>query len=374
MDMHSTTVKCSGLCFYQLSYREGVFQLSARVKIPLFKPTQQCPLASSGITCVWPDSPAVMTCRIHAGASVPGPRTRQTTSGEVDKGDSSRFNRFDPLPCPTVSLRDEIASTLAALKIVQQTAQLISAATASPKPAFTAMSADPTSNPTAETVPDAAAEPSSSDAIQEKTDVLQFRDPNQPDLHLVFWTRRGYTEKPNPNIVLWVHGLGEHSGRHKALASELLSRVPALDGIACYDHRGHGKSAGARGAAPSVSALIDDFVHHASKRMALEFGPEAHIVVGGHSLGGLVVAGACGEPDWLEADACGKIVGVLLTSPAIDPCIEGRINKMLAPVSGFFAAIPGVKGMTKANGIDPKKLSHDEEAIKAYMDDEMVYV
>lgn len=236
------------------------------------------------------------------------------------------------------------------------------------------MSADPASNPAAETTADPAAEPSSSDAIWEKTDVLQFRDPNQPDLHLAFWSRGEYTEKSNPNILLWVHGLGEHSGRHKALASELLSRVPALDGIACYDHRGHGKSAGTRGAAPSVSALVDDFVDHVSKRMALEFGPEARIVVGGHSLGGLVVAGACAEPDWLEADACGKIVGIFITSPALDPCIEGTINKVLAPVSGIFASIPGVKGMTKSNGIDPKKLSHDEKAIKAYLDDEMVYV
>lgn len=212
----------------------------------------------------------------------------------------------------------------------------------------------------------------STPSVIEKTDILQFRDPNQPDLHVVFWHRSGYVEKPHPNILLWVHGLGEHCGRHKALATELLTRVPSLDGIGSYDHRGHGKSHGARGAAPNVSALIDDFVEHASKRMALEFGPEANIVIGGHSLGGLVVAGAAERKDWLQMDECGKIVGVLLSAPAVELCVTG-INKVIAPFSGIAASIPGVKSMTKANGIDPKLLSHDKEAVKAYMADDLVH-
>lgn len=224
------------------------------------------------------------------------------------------------------------------------------------------------------TVPDPAVPDSPSQTVIEKEDVLQFRDLNQPDLHLKYWCRVGYTEKPNPNVLLWVHGIGEHSGRYKELATEILKRVPQLDGIGSYDHRGHGKSRGTRGAAPSVTTLIDDFVEHVSKRIALEFGPDASIVIGGHSLGGLVVAGAAERADWLQAEECGKIVGVLLSAPAIYPCVAGALNKTLAPMSSIFCMIPGVKGLTKSSGIDPRKLTHDEEEVKKYKDDSMVYV
>lgn len=213
-----------------------------------------------------------------------------------------------------------------------------------------------------------------SEDIIEKSDALQFRDLNQPDLHLRYWCRRGYSEKPNPNVLIWVHGIGEHAGRYKELATEVLTRVPSLDGIASYDQRGHGKSQGARGAAPSVTTLVDDFVEHASRRMALEFGMDPRIVIGGHSLGALVVAGAAEKSDWFQTEECGKIVGVLLSGPAIYPCVVGAVNKALAPMSSVFCMIPGVKGLTKGSGVNPKKLSHDETEVQKYLDDDLVYV
>lgn len=228
------------------------------------------------------------------------------------------------------------------------------------------------SAPAAETPGGAAAHPTFPE-IHEETDTIQFRDGSTPDLHLVFWTRETPVDKPNSNVLMWIHGLGEHAGRYKEWGQRLLATVPSLDGVALYDQRGHGRSGGARGEATSVDELADDFVEKVSPRLAMQFGPETRVVLGGHSLGGVVCAAAAARGDWLAADEYGTVLGTFLTAPAIRVQIDGMVNRMLVPFAGFLAAIPGMKRVIKANGIVPEKLSQDEKEMAKIDEDEHMH-
>ena len=60
---------------------------------------------------------------------------------------------------------------------------------------------------------------------------------------------------PVRGVVLIVHGLGEHGGRYAHVAAALNAQRWQVH---AYDHRGHGRSSGARGAPPRDDALCDD--------------------------------------------------------------------------------------------------------------------
>lgn len=209
--------------------------------------------------------------------------------------------------------------------------------------------------------------------IIETTDTLQFRDPNQPNLHVIFWKRSDTPKARNANILVWIHGVGDHSGRYKALAHDLLERVPQLDGIASYDQRGHGLSQGERGAVYSLMEDVEDFVEHVSVRLVMEFGEDVNVVVGGHSLGGLVCAKSVEGRDWLQEGGYGRIRGVLLSGPAIEIVVDGFLNRIMMPFSKVLAALPGVKGLKKENGIKKEKLTHCPKRLKEIEQDKLYH-
>ena len=84
------------------------------------------------------------------------------------------------------------------------------------------------------------------------------RRPTDCSLHLQRWPAAGNAR----GTVLIVHGLGEHIGRYGAVAAQLNAAGWHVVG---YDHRGHGRSEGPRGAiadsrraaAPTWRAVID---------------------------------------------------------------------------------------------------------------------
>lgn len=210
--------------------------------------------------------------------------------------------------------------------------------------------------------------------VTEETDKLEFRDPEQPNLHVVYWTRPGATPPSHgARILLWNHGICEHSGRYRGIAAEVLARVAALDAVAAYDMRGHGMSAGPRGKIASELDLEADLAQHVLPAVAMRFGEAPSIVLAGHSLGGLVVAGVTSGPDPLVANEMGALAGVVLSAPAIEVIVPGIVNKMLAPLAGIVNRIPGARCMTKPAGIPPAHLSHCEEEVKAFVDDPKTY-
>src|SRR3972149_10091478 len=84
-------------------------------------------------------------------------------------------------------------------------------------------------------------------------------------------------------VVCLVHGLGEHIGRYPHVGAALSEKGFALAG---FDLRGHGKSQGRRGHAPSLNVYFDDidfFLEQVAERF---HGSPCFLY--GHSLGAIL--------------------------------------------------------------------------------------
>ncbi len=156
--------------------------------------------------------------------------------------------------------------------------------------------------------------------------------------------------------VLLMHGLGEHGGRLAGIA-----RFFNDCGYAArtYDHRGHGRSGGARGDLPDGAALLDDarivlddFTRrHAGGRPPLLFG---------HSMGGLFAA----------RFACARMAplsGLILSSPALALPLS-PLQKTLLQLLGAVAP-----GLAVSNGLQTRYLAHDPAVEAAYLRDPLVH-
>jgi len=160
--------------------------------------------------------------------------------------------------------------------------------------------------------------------------------------------------------VQLVHGLGEHLGRYEWLAAQLNG---AGWHVAGHDQRGHGRSEGKRGAVADSHALLADLA------LAVDAlrGDGPHLLLG-HSLGGLVAARFVAEglakapAPWFR-----KTSGLVLSSPALDPGMNGAQKALLA-VLGPIAPTLAVD-----NGLKPTWISRDAAVVKAYVDDPLVH-
>jgi alpha-beta hydrolase superfamily lysophospholipase len=151
--------------------------------------------------------------------------------------------------------------------------------------------------------------------------------------------------------VVIVHGLGEHSGRYAHV-------VAALNGagwsVVTYDHRGHGRSPGARGALPHSDALVVDL------ERILDGVAAKKIVLLGHSMGGAVAAR-------FVAEERRRVDALVLTSPALKNELRFRDRVRLA-LGNLLTPNVAVR-----NGLDPTKISHDPEVVRAYREDPLVH-
>jgi alpha-beta hydrolase superfamily lysophospholipase len=137
--------------------------------------------------------------------------------------------------------------------------------------------------------------------------------------------------------VLLVHGLGEHSGRYEHVGDQLAAA--GIDASA-YDHRGTGGSGGRRGHVDRWSQLHDDLGERLGVVRASAGGRP--VVLYGHSMGGLVVAGYC------LSDRPGPDL-VVLSSPGLDSTIPGwkrAVARFLGRVAPTLDISNGIRGET----------------------------
>jgi alpha-beta hydrolase superfamily lysophospholipase len=161
---------------------------------------------------------------------------------------------------------------------------------------------------------------------------------------------------PRRGSLLLVHGLGEHSGRYEHVA-ELLTGM-GLE-VRSYDHRGHGRSGGPRGAIPGPDALLDD-LRDVFDALSADTDAEGPPLLLGHSMGGLVAARAA-TGGWVAPRA------LILSSPALALWMS-RPQRALAAVGRRLAPDRAV-----ANGLPLDGLSRDPAVIAAYGADEHVH-
>jgi lysophospholipase len=168
--------------------------------------------------------------------------------------------------------------------------------------------------------------------------------------------RRSWIPKTSAQIVVLVHGYGEHSGRYEQTASDLAS---AGFEVHAYDHQGHGQSGGARCHVRRFEDLLDDLEGFVAAVRAER--PPLPVVVVGHSMGGLVVAAYASQRD-------PKVAGVATSGAALArPEDLSRGRAFAAHVLKWIAP-----RLSLGSKLDPDTLSRDPEVVRAYLADPLV--
>lgn len=156
---------------------------------------------------------------------------------------------------------------------------------------------------------------------------------------------RSYTpdQIESERTLFWVHGLGEHGGRHEHLFRTLADRgwrtvIPDL--------RGHGKSTGI----PTHINSFDEYL----KDVALvwnELGlsPKTTALLG-HSMGGLVAVRAVQTQQLVPA-------ALVVSSPLLG--VRVPINPLVILFGRLI--VPFIATTRFSNGIDPSNMTHDAE-------------
>jgi alpha-beta hydrolase superfamily lysophospholipase len=157
--------------------------------------------------------------------------------------------------------------------------------------------------------------------------------------------------------VLLFHRGHEHSGRFQDLVERL-----ALDDfwIFAWDARGHGRTAGPRGYAPSFQALVRDvdcFVRHITQEHDI---PVENMAAVANSIGAVLVAA------WVH-DYAPPLRAMALATPAL------RV-KLYVPL-----AIPGLRILERIKDrafvtsyVRPAMLTHDQEMARQYAEDPLI--
>jgi acylglycerol lipase len=165
------------------------------------------------------------------------------------------------------------------------------------------------------------------------------------------WSAPSY---PRGTVAI-VHGLGEHSGRYDFVSKYLNEAGFA---VLKFDLRGHGKSDGPRGHAPSYNALMDDIQHLLQEAASCADIP---LFLYGHSLGGNLVL-------YYALTRSPIINGLVVTSPGLAPAIPVAKSKMSA--GKLLSRIAPT--MVMDNGLDRAMLSRDPQVIINYNSDALV--
>lgn len=173
------------------------------------------------------------------------------------------------------------------------------------------------------------------------------------ELHLRRWQN---PSAPRVWTFVLVHGLGEHSGRYLRFA-EWFTEQGAT--VYAMDLRGHGRSGGPRGHAPSLDSLVDDIDRAVVRAREESGGP---VVLVAHSFGGLLgIVYATRHPERLDR--------AIFSAPALKvkahvPAWKRAIGKVLPKVAPKASL---------SNEVDPGILSHDPAVSAAYTGDALVH-
>lgn len=159
--------------------------------------------------------------------------------------------------------------------------------------------------------------------------------------------------------MILVHGYAEHAGRYDEMAMHFAARGFAVH---AYDQAGHGRTRGPRGHVDRFERLLDELARFV-EQIALDH-PGVPIVLVGHSMGGLVVAGTAA----LRRPAVDRIVlsGALLELPTTGS-LDRRLRLLAARILSRIAPRIGL-----STGLDVDGLSRDPEVVRRYVEDPYV--
>ncbi len=159
-------------------------------------------------------------------------------------------------------------------------------------------------------------------------------------------------------IICIVHGFGEHGGRYAHVAVFFNNNDYAVLAI---DNRGHGKSEGKRGHAPSFDSYLDDIdVFLADTKQRLNDVP---MFLYGHSMGGNLTLNYVirRQPTFLK--------GLVVTGPWIQLAFEPK--PIMITMGKIMRSI--VPTFTQDSGLKVDDISRDKAVVEAYKNDPLVH-
>lgn len=164
------------------------------------------------------------------------------------------------------------------------------------------------------------------------------------------------------DVIVLVHGLGEHSGRYRDWADRFRNQGTAVYAL---DLHGHGLTTGRRGHTESFASMLED-IKHLLIRARNDY-PKANLHLYGHSMGGALVMAFA----HLRESAMNnlQVASVVTTGTAIRPGFEPPKWKIkLATILDRF-----VPGLALGNELNPDWLSTDSSVVAAYKSDPLVH-
>ncbi|MHB1294087.1 MAG: alpha/beta hydrolase [Anaerolineae bacterium] len=172
-----------------------------------------------------------------------------------------------------------------------------------------------------------------------------------------FFARDWHPAEEASALVCLVHGLGEHSGRYAHVAAHLCEAGVAMTAL---DLRGHGRSGGPRGHAPTYDTLMDDIARFLA--LSAERYPARPCFLYGHSLGGNLALNYA-----LRRQP--SLAGVIASAPGLRAKFQ---------VPGWKLALGQVlynvwPSFSMASGLDRVALAREGAVVRAYEADPLVH-
>jgi len=157
-------------------------------------------------------------------------------------------------------------------------------------------------------------------------------------------------------VVVIAHGLAEHSGRYADVAAGLVAEQFAVYAI---DHRGHGRSGGARANIDRFAHAVSDFcafTGHAARQH-----PGAPVYLLGHSMGGAIAFASA-----LRLQK--SLRGLVLSAPAL--AAAGHTPRLKVALARMLSSLAPNIGAMK---LPATAISRDESVVRAYEADPLVF-
>lgn len=156
-------------------------------------------------------------------------------------------------------------------------------------------------------------------------------------------------------VVVVAHGLGEHGSRYQWLAEQLVEDRRAVYAI---DHRGHGRSGGARANIERFAHVVSDFTTFAGRAQRQH--PDVPLFLFGHSMGGAVAFASAVRVQV-------SLTGLILSGPALAagdavPAFQWLLARVLSWVAPNAGALK----------LPAAAVSRDPAVVRAYETDPLV--
>lgn len=164
-------------------------------------------------------------------------------------------------------------------------------------------------------------------------------------------------ENRPPAVVGLIHGLGEHCSRYRHVAERFVKEQIAL---IAFDLRGHGRSEGQRGDAPSFEAYMRD-LDVFQQQIEARFNKTPCFLYG-HSMGGLLLLNYLirRQPKILGAVSSAAGLHTPLTQQKAKMALVQTLSRLTPKL-----AIP--------SGLDANALSRDQAVVQRYKTDSLVH-